>query len=43
MLPSTNKYYKRTKREYFGRRMLNIDKPLIVIQFQGVLGDFNKT
>ncbi|CDW77596.1 UNKNOWN [Stylonychia lemnae] len=40
MLPSTNKHYKRTKREYFGRRMSSIDKPIIVITFQGVIGDF---
>jgi hypothetical protein len=42
MLPSTQKHYKRTKREYFGRRMSMIDKPLIILAFQGVLGDFLK-
>ena len=43
MLPSTNKHYKRTKREFFGRRMSSIDKPIIIITFQGVLGEFMKT
>jgi hypothetical protein len=42
MLPSTPKVYKLTKRELFGRRMSMMDRPLIVVNFQGVLGDFMK-
>lgn len=42
MLPSTNKQYLNTKREYFGRRMSSMDKPIIIINFQGVIGDFFK-
>ena len=43
MLPSTSKHYKRTKREYFGRRMSMMDRPLIAITFQGIMGDFIKS
>jgi hypothetical protein len=42
LLPSTNKYYKRTFRHYFKRRMNQMERPLIIITFQGVLGDFIK-
>ena len=42
MLPSTPKTYKRTKRVLFARRMNLMDRPVIVITFQGVLGDFLK-
>jgi len=40
MLPSTPKVFKKTKRELFARRMVQIDKPLVVVIFQGVIGDF---
>ena len=42
MLPSTPKTYKRTKRVLFARRMNLMDRPIIIITFQGVLGDFIK-
>ena len=42
MLPSTPKTFKRTKRVHFARRMSHMDRPLIVINFQGVIGDFIK-
>ena len=42
MLPSTPKAYKRTKRVHFARRMSHMDRPLILINFQGVVGDFIK-
>ena len=42
MLPSTPKMFKRTKRVLFARRMNYMDRPLIIINFQGVLGDFIK-
>ena len=42
MLPSTPKQFKRTKREFFARRMQFMDRPLLVVTFQGVLGDFIK-
>jgi len=40
MLPSTPKVFKKTKRELFARRMVQMDKPLVVVSFQGVIGDF---
>ena len=40
MLPSTNKIFKLTKREFFERRMNQMDRPLVILNFQGVLGDF---
>ena len=40
MLPSTTKIFKKTKRELFGRRMAQLDKPLVIVNFQGVIGDF---
>ena len=42
MLPSTPKTFKRTKRVLFARRMSYMDRPLIIVNFQGVLGDFIK-
>lgn len=42
LLPSTPKYYKRTYRHYFKRRMNQMERPVIIINFQGVLGDFLK-
>ena len=42
MLPSTPKAFKRTKRYSFARRMSTMDKPIIIITFQGILGDFFK-
>ena len=42
LLPSTSKYYKRTYRHFFRRRMNQMDRPMIIINFQGVLGDFFK-
>jgi hypothetical protein len=42
MMPSTNKFYKRTYRHYFRRRLNQMDRPIIIINFQGVLGDFFK-
>ena len=42
MLPSTPKMFKRTKRVLFARRMIYMDRPLLIINFQGVLGDFIK-
>ena len=40
MLPSTPKVYRLTKRELFGRRMSMMDRPLIIVNFQDLLGDF---
>ena len=42
MLPSTPKTYKRTKRVLFARRMNLMDRPVLIITFQGVIGDFMK-
>ena len=42
LMPSTPKTFKRTKRLLFNRRMTFMDRPLIVVCFQGVLGDFFK-
>ena len=42
MMPSTPEVFKRTKRIQFARRMTLMDRPLLIIQFQGVLGDFVK-
>jgi len=42
LLPSTPQYFKRTYRYYFKRRMNQMEKPLLVINFQGVIGDFFK-
>ena len=42
MLPSTPKTYKRTRRVLFARRMNLMDRPVLIITFQGVLGDFLK-
>ena len=40
LLPSTSKIYRFTKRELFARRMSHMDRPLIILNFQGVIGDF---
>ena len=42
MLPSTPKVLKFSKRELFARRMSMMDRPLVILNFQGVLGDFQK-
>ena len=42
MLPSTPKVYRTTKRELFARRMSLMNRPILVITFQGVIGDFTK-
>jgi len=42
LLPSTPKYFKRTYRHHFKRRMAQMERPIIIINFQGVLGDFMK-
>ena len=43
LLPSTSRSYKRTKREFFARRMAMMDHALLIISFHGVMGDFSKT
>ena len=43
MLPSTPKIFKLTKRELFARRMSQMDRPLIILNFQGLIGDFLNT
>ena len=40
--PWTERIYKKTYRQYFKRRPNKLDHPIIVICFQGVLGDFFK-
>ena len=42
MLPSTPKIFKLTKRVLFARRMSHMDRPLIILNFQGLLGDFKR-
>jgi hypothetical protein len=42
MMASTPEVFKRSKRILFARRMSHMDRPLLVIEFQGVLGDFIK-
>jgi hypothetical protein len=42
LLPSTNKLYRNTKRIAFTRRMNMMDRPIIVISFEGIIGDFQK-
>ena len=42
LLPSTNKTFKRTFRHFFRRRMTQMERPVLIITFQGVLGDFFK-
>lgn len=42
MLPPTPKVFKFSKRELFARRMSMMDRPLVIVNFQGVLGDFQK-
>lgn len=41
-MASTPKTFKRTKRILFQRRMAYMDRPLLIVCFQGVLGDFHK-
>ncbi len=43
MMPSTPRHFRSTKRESFTRRMSMIDRPVLVITFQGVIGDFIKS
>jgi len=40
--PQTDVNFKKTVRHYFKRRTALVDRPVIVINFQGVLGDFFK-
>jgi hypothetical protein len=40
--PSTDATYKKTYRHFFKRRIGLKNQPLLVIMFQGVLGDFFK-
>ncbi|TNV83707.1 hypothetical protein FGO68_gene16382 [Halteria grandinella] len=42
LLPSTPKQCKRTRRDYFARRMTMKDHPLLIISFIGVMGDFSR-
>lgn len=42
LLPQTPQFFKRTYRHYFNRRSEKADRPMLVINFQGVLGDFFK-
>lgn len=42
MHPQTDKFFKRTYRHFFKRRANKLDHPVIVINFQGILGDFFK-
>jgi hypothetical protein len=42
MLPSTPKIYGTTKRELFARRMSLMNRPILLITFQGVLSDFSR-
>jgi len=43
LVPQTDKHFKKTYRNYFKRRPKYLDRPIVVITFQGVLGDFFKT
>lgn len=42
LLPSTNKNYRNTKRIDFSRRMHMMDRPIVIIIFDGVIGNFHK-
>ncbi|CAI2364454.1 unnamed protein product [Moneuplotes crassus] len=42
LLPSTNKFYRNTKRIDFSRRMHMMDRPLLIITFEGIIGVFHK-
>lgn len=42
MLPSTNKVYRNTKRIDFNRRMQMMDRPIVIINFEGIIGHFHK-
>jgi hypothetical protein len=42
LLPSTNKVYRNTKRIEFSRRMHMMDRPIVIIKFEGIVGHFHK-
>jgi hypothetical protein len=42
LLPSTNKVYRNTKRVEFCRRMHMMDRPIVIIHFEGIIGNFHK-
>lgn len=42
MLPSTSKQYWDTKWVHFQRRMEMIDRPVVILVFDGLIGDFYK-
>ena len=42
LLPSTQKVYRGTRRLAFSRRMGMMDRPVIVMSFDGLIGDFYK-
>lgn len=42
LLPSTNKVYRNTKRIDFSRRMHMMDRPIVIITFDGIIGHFHK-
>lgn len=42
LYPQTDRFFKRTYRHYFRRRPNKLEHPVIVINFQGILGDFFK-
>ena len=42
LLPSTNKVYRNTKRIDFSRRMHMMDRPIIILTFEGIVGHFHK-
>lgn len=42
LLPSTNKVYRNIKRFEFSRRMNMMDRPIVIISFEGIIGNFHK-
>ena len=42
LLPSTNKVYRNIKRIEFSRRMNMMDKPIVIIKFEGIVGEIHK-
>ena len=42
LLPSTNKVYRNIKRIEFSRRMNMMDKPIVIIKFEGIIGEIHK-
>mmetsp|Transcript_33094 Transcript_33094/g.38004 ORF Transcript_33094/g.38004 Transcript_33094/m.38004 type:complete len:544 (-) Transcript_33094:23-1654(-) len=42
LLPSTNKVYRNVKRIEFSRRMQMMDRPLVIVSFEGVVGSFHR-